>query len=142
VQTPWLEPEALNRAWNRVRENDGCAGADGVTIQRFSCLLDAEWEELKQSVEHGQYRALPLLPIVITKHPGSTETRTLMFPLSVIGFSKPPSVFIWVQSSRMSSSTAVLPIAPIALSTPPSHAFASFMRMAINSQHPPISPPS
>lgn len=80
MQTPWLEPEALNRAWNRVRENDGCAGADGVTIQRFSCLLDAEWEELKQSVEHGQYRALPLLPIVITKHPGSTETRTLMVP--------------------------------------------------------------
>lgn len=77
---PWLEPEALTRAWNRVRENDGCAGADGVTVQRFACQLDAEWNELKQSVENGQYRALPLLPIVITKRAGSSETRTLMVP--------------------------------------------------------------
>jgi len=80
VPTPWLEPEALTRAWNRVRENDGCAGADGVTIQRFALQLDAAWDELKQSVEGGQYRALPLLPIVISKHSGSSETRTLMVP--------------------------------------------------------------
>jgi CRISPR-associated protein Cas1 len=77
---PWLEPEALTRAWNRVRENDGCAGADGVTIQRYASQLDSEWDELKKSVERGQYHALPLLPIVITKRPGSSETRTLMVP--------------------------------------------------------------
>jgi CRISPR-associated protein Cas1 len=77
---PWLEPEALTRAWNRVRENDGCAGADGVTVQRFACQLDSEWADLKQCVEHGQYCALPLLPIVITKRAGSSETRTLMVP--------------------------------------------------------------
>ena len=80
VSVAWLEPEALSRAWNRVRENDGCAGADGVTVQRFASRLDAEWEELKQCVEHGQYRALPLLPITILKSSGSTETRTLMVP--------------------------------------------------------------
>jgi CRISPR-associated protein Cas1 len=80
VLTPWLEPEALTRAWNRVRENDGCAGADGVTVQHFALQLDSEWAGLKQCVEHGQNRALPLLPIVITKRPGSTETRTLMVP--------------------------------------------------------------
>jgi CRISPR-associated protein Cas1 len=80
VPTPWLEPEALTRAWNRVRENDGCAGADGVTVQRFSLQLDAEWDELRQAVERGQYRALPLLPIVISKRSGSSETRTLMVP--------------------------------------------------------------
>jgi CRISPR-associated protein Cas1 len=80
VSLLWLEPEALSRAWNRVRENDGCAGADGVTVQRFAVQLDSAWEELKQCVEHGQYRALPLLPIVITKRPGSSETRTLMVP--------------------------------------------------------------
>jgi CRISPR-associated protein Cas1 len=80
VSLPWLEPEALSRAWSRVRENDGCAGSDGVTVQRFACELDAAWSELKQSVEHGQYRALPLLPIVITKRSGSSETRTLMVP--------------------------------------------------------------
>lgn len=76
----WLEPEVLSRAWRRVSENDGCAGADGVTVQQFASRLDDAWTDLRQCVEHGRYRALPLLPITVRKHAGSTETRTLMVP--------------------------------------------------------------
>lgn len=77
---PWLSPEALLRAWHRVNENHGCAGVDGVTVDRFAANVDGELDALRAAVQGLTYRALPLLPITIPKRPGSMQTRTLRVP--------------------------------------------------------------
>jgi CRISPR-associated protein Cas1 len=76
----WLTPEGLLKGWERVFENHGCAGVDGVTVERFASRVDAELETLLSRVERGEYRALPLLPIVVQKKPNSPATRTLLVP--------------------------------------------------------------
>ena len=76
----WLTTDALLRAWSRVHDNGGCAGADGVTIERFAGDLDANIGKLQEDVATGVYRPLPLLPIVVRKKPGSLDTRTLLVP--------------------------------------------------------------
>ena len=80
MNAPWLTPDALLHAWERVHDNGGCAGADGVTIDRFSRNLDTALTALRTRVERGEYRPLPLLPIIVRKRPGETATRTLLVP--------------------------------------------------------------
>src|ERR1700686_3290837 len=76
----WLTPEGLLKGWERVLENHGCAGVDGVTVERFAGRVDVELDALLSRVERGEYRALPLLPIVVQKKPSSAATRTLLVP--------------------------------------------------------------
>lgn len=80
MSVPWLTPELLLKGWERVHDNSGCAGVDGVTVGRFARNLDAELHALRSRVEAGEYRALPLLPITVRKKPDSTATRTLLVP--------------------------------------------------------------
>src|SRR3954454_9422309 len=75
-----LEIDDLSDAWERVCENDGCAGGDGVTVERFAHNIQAELSKLLERVRSGRYRPLPLLKIVIEKRPGSAETRQLLVP--------------------------------------------------------------
>jgi CRISPR-associated protein Cas1 len=70
----------LSAAWERVLENEGCAGADGVTIHDFSQRAHRRLPELLARVQEGRYRPYPLLKIVVEKHPGSSQTRTLLVP--------------------------------------------------------------
>ena len=75
-----LTPADLSAAWERVRENEGCAGADGVTIHDFAQRAHRLLPELLARVQEGRYRPYPLLKIVVEKHPGSHQTRTLLVP--------------------------------------------------------------
>lgn len=77
---PWLSPQALLRAWDHVRENHGCAGVDGVTVDAFAHDLDLKLDALRERVEAGKYRPLPLLPITVQKKPNSAATRILHVP--------------------------------------------------------------
>lgn len=72
--------EQLWDAWERVRENAGCAGTDGVTVERFSRFADKRIPELFARVSEGTYRPWPLLRIVVEKKPGSAQIRTLLVP--------------------------------------------------------------
>ncbi len=72
--------EQLWDAWERVRENAGCAGTDGVTVERFSRFADKRIPEILTRVSEGSYRPWPLLRIVVEKKPGSNATRTLLVP--------------------------------------------------------------
>ena len=72
--------EQLWDAWERVRENEGCAGCDGVTVAHFAQRAHRALPRLYERVNEGVYRPFPLLKIVVEKHPGSAATRTLLVP--------------------------------------------------------------
>ncbi len=80
MSRPYLTVQALRRGFVRVKENRGCAGADGVTIEETEARLDEAIESLQQEVESGAYWAWPLRRIEVEKAPGSAERRTLLVP--------------------------------------------------------------
>src|ERR1017187_9321695 len=79
-----LTNEQLWDAWERVRENAGCAGSDGVTVARFSERAHRALPRLIERVNEGAYRPFPLLKIVVERHPGRgaphAGARTLLVP--------------------------------------------------------------
>jgi group II intron reverse transcriptase/maturase len=68
----------LEAAWRRVRENQGCAGVDGVTIEEFESGVLYELARLHRELTDGSYRPLPLLRILVDK--GNGEARALCIP--------------------------------------------------------------
>ena len=70
----------LEEAWERVRANDGCAGVDGVTVGKFSATLRTSLPALLRAIGERRYRPLPLLRILVRKHPDSKEPRQLLVP--------------------------------------------------------------
>jgi RNA-directed DNA polymerase len=69
----------LRTAFAAVSANDGAAGVDHVTIERYASDLDANLERLSVALRNGTYR-----PQAIRRHhipkPGSQETRPLGIP--------------------------------------------------------------
>jgi group II intron reverse transcriptase/maturase len=76
----WLADRWLKRAYTHVKENHGCAGADGVTLAEYERGLPARLAALRDSVADGTYWAWPLRRVEVEKHPGSSERRTLLVP--------------------------------------------------------------
>lgn len=70
--------EMLERAWARVRANAGCAGADGVTIERFAERAAQRLLGLMTRLRDGSYRPRPLRVFDIPKADG--EQRRLAVP--------------------------------------------------------------
>jgi CRISP-associated protein Cas1 len=73
-----ISVEQLWQAWERVQENAGCAGADGLTVDQFARDAGARIEHLRERVAAGEYRPYPLLRIVVEKKAG--HNRTLLVP--------------------------------------------------------------
>jgi RNA-directed DNA polymerase len=69
----------LQRAWEQVRANDGCAGGDGVTIARFEQGRDQYLDVLHSQLLEGRYRPRPVTRVEIDK-PGTTSKRPLGIP--------------------------------------------------------------
>jgi group II intron reverse transcriptase/maturase len=65
-----LTNATLYAAWSQVKENQGCAGVDGQTIEDFEIDLDANLAGLKNEVLAGTYRPLPLLRAWMPKKDG------------------------------------------------------------------------
>lgn len=57
-------------AWDRVAENQGCAGVDGETIPAFGQHQDRYLGQLRHQVDQGSYQPLPLRQIFIPKKVG------------------------------------------------------------------------
>ena len=75
-----LSAALVEAAWERVLENAGGPGVDGVTVERFAQSAATLLPELRQQVMDGSYFSLPLRKIVVQKRPGSDETRSLHVP--------------------------------------------------------------
>ena len=69
---------SLSLAFQTVKENHGCAGVDGVTIEQFEGNLGKNLKILQNEIKTKTYFPLPLLKILVDK--GNGESRALYIP--------------------------------------------------------------
>jgi group II intron reverse transcriptase/maturase len=60
----------LEAAWERVRENGGAAGVDGVSLKHFSHNLQERLAQLHTDLRHKTYRPQPVRRVYIPKSGG------------------------------------------------------------------------
>lgn len=68
----------LYAAFDRVRDNAGCRGADGVSVGDFAANLERELDSLQDRLLRRVYQPYPLLRFEIPK--GETKVRALCVP--------------------------------------------------------------
>lgn len=73
-----LDSQNLLSAWEKVEENAGGPGVDGVSIEVFDLILDRELTQLQGELRDHLYRPSPLLRVSIAKPQGGM--RTLAIP--------------------------------------------------------------
>src|SRR4030042_1690377 len=73
-----VSPTNLKVAWERVRDNQGCAGVDGVSIHGFEESLAQNLTLLAKELVAGSYCPLPLIKILVDK--GNGESRAVSIP--------------------------------------------------------------
>jgi RNA-directed DNA polymerase len=71
-------PSTLALAWAKVRANDGAAGVDGQSIERFAARAEEYLAELSEALRSGMYRPQPIRRVEIPK--GDGRTRPLGIP--------------------------------------------------------------
>lgn len=71
-------PSTLALAWAKVRANDGAAGVDGQSIERFAARAEDYLSELSEELRKGTYRPQPIRRVEIPK--GDGRTRPLGIP--------------------------------------------------------------
>lgn len=64
----------LTIAWNKVKENRGCAGVDCVTIEDFEADLDGNLTHLQKQLETENYSPVPVLRFYIDKEDGGKRS--------------------------------------------------------------------
>lgn len=69
---------SLSLAFLAVKENHGCAGVDGVTIEQYESNLDINLKIMHTELSEHTYSPLPLLKILVDK--GNGEGRALCIP--------------------------------------------------------------
>ena len=69
---------ALSLSFLAVKENHGCAGADGVTVEHYEGNLDINLKILLRELSEHTYLPLPLLKMLVDK--GNGEARALCIP--------------------------------------------------------------
>lgn len=65
--------DTLWRAWERVRANNGAAGGDGVSCDRFAVRAENSISRLSHALRHGLYRPAPVRRVEIPKRSGGTR---------------------------------------------------------------------
>jgi RNA-directed DNA polymerase len=73
------DPRNLQRAWEQVQANDGCAGVDGVTVARCEQDREQYLDVLHRQLREGRYRPRPVKRVEVDK-PGTTSKRPLGIP--------------------------------------------------------------
>jgi group II intron reverse transcriptase/maturase len=78
MKTATFDHIALLTAFEAVRDNHGCAGVDGVTIELFEQDLSANLARLRSELNDRTYFPLPLMKIQVAKK--NDEPRGLCIP--------------------------------------------------------------
>ena len=66
-----LDPENLERAWQRVRANRGAPGIDGMSVDAFPAFFREHWERIGSTLREGTYRPASVRRVFIPKPDGS-----------------------------------------------------------------------
>jgi RNA-directed DNA polymerase len=69
----------LRQGFERVLENHGCRGSDGITVEMFAEKLEHNLEMLSRDLEKQQYHPFPLLRFPVPKR-GKSGVRYLSVP--------------------------------------------------------------
>lgn len=70
-----LERDNMQRAWNRVKSNQGAPGIDGMTLDDFPIYAREHWIKIRQSLMNGNYQPRPVRRVVIPKPHGKGERK-------------------------------------------------------------------
>ena len=73
-----MAPKTLAAAWAKVRANQGAAGVDGQSVERFARQAELYLGELADGLREGSYRPQPVRRVEIQK--GDGRTRPLGIP--------------------------------------------------------------
>jgi len=65
-----LLPANLHMAWQRVRQNKGSAGIDGITLDDYPKWAKTHWQNIKRGLERGYYCPQPVKRVEIPKPNG------------------------------------------------------------------------
>jgi RNA-directed DNA polymerase len=76
-----VEPENMQRAWQRVKANKGAPGIDRMTLAEGDAWLAANWPILREALLTGTYQPLALRRKAIPKKP--TGERLLGIPVVI-----------------------------------------------------------
>ena len=68
-----IRPATLERAWQGVARNQGAAGVDGQSVERFARNAAEYLTELQVSLADGSYRPQPVKRVEIAKSDGKTR---------------------------------------------------------------------
>lgn len=66
-----LAPENLNRAWRKVRTNNGAPGLDGMRTDAFPAFMREHWPRIRSMLMDGTYRPAAVRRVYIPKPDGS-----------------------------------------------------------------------
>ena len=67
------ERENLVRAWQRVRDNKGAPGVDGMTIDDAKSFLSEHWPDIRSQLLAGTYQPQPVKRVEIPKPDGGVR---------------------------------------------------------------------
>lgn len=65
--------KTLYQAFERVRDNGGCRGCDGITLGRFTAELEWQLDAIQSSLMARRYHPLPLLRFSVPKPRGGVR---------------------------------------------------------------------
>jgi hypothetical protein len=68
--TAALTRENLQRAWRRVKANQGSAGVDGLDLDPTGQYLKTAWPDIRNRLLRGTYRPSPVRRVTIPKPDG------------------------------------------------------------------------
>jgi len=68
----WARENVL-RALQRVEQNQGAAGSDGMRVEELRPYLRTHWPELREALESGRYRPQPVRRVEIPKPEGGVR---------------------------------------------------------------------
>jgi CRISPR-associated protein Cas1 len=78
IAVEFLAAANFQQAWLKVKENNGCAGADGETIEDFGRDRQRNLDHLRKIISKNNYQPHPLKQVLIPKDNG--KTRELRIP--------------------------------------------------------------
>ena len=74
-----LRSENMQAAYQHVKDNKGCPGIDGMTVDELGPALMTQWEVIRAELLEDRYQPQPVRKVEIPK-PGGKGTRGLGIP--------------------------------------------------------------